>query len=181
MPKRRIIKASDLSGLWIYQDPKRGTIYYDILSRKGYILTTSDVQKYTLYTALLPLSVIVAVMFMSLFNLNYITTALIFAAVYIVGAIFFRFWFFYKLPVAEKWNRAKRESVFVYMARAYTKTRLIILIVLSLLLTITMPLYGVIEQYSGLNLYASYAAGGLAFAGMVICLVALILKNKYNY
>ncbi|MBQ1287199.1 MAG: hypothetical protein IIY22_01440, partial [Erysipelotrichaceae bacterium] len=60
MPKRRIIKASDLSGIFIYQDPKKGTIYYDILSRKGYILTSSDVSTYTIYTAMLPLCLVLA-------------------------------------------------------------------------------------------------------------------------
>ena len=45
MPKNNITKASDLSGLFIYQDPKKGTVYYDILTKKGYVLTSSDVKK----------------------------------------------------------------------------------------------------------------------------------------
>ena len=176
-----MIKASDLSGFSIFQDPKRGTIFYDIITRKGYILTTSDVRTYTLYTAMFPLSVLCAFLAMSMFNLNYISTGLIFAAVYLLTFMAFRFLFFYKLPIAERWKPVKKESVFLYLARGYSVRRLVILIFLLLALTIMMPLYANIEHRTGIDLYGSYGLGVAAFVGMIIVIISLIIKTKNNY
>ena len=145
MANRRIIKASDLSGFSIFQDPKRGTIFYDIISRKGYILTSSDVRTYTLYTAMLPLSIVIAVLAMSMFNLNYVTTFFIFLGLYLISFLAYRFAFFYKLPEATNWKKVKKESVFLYLARGYSKARLGVLIFLLAALTILMPIYAMLD------------------------------------
>ncbi|MBQ1900470.1 MAG: hypothetical protein II153_06135 [Erysipelotrichaceae bacterium] len=181
MPKRRIIKASDLSGIFIYQDPKKGAIFYDVLSRKGYILTSSDVSTYTLYTAMLPLCIVMALLCVQLFHLNYLAAAIIFIALYLIAAMWFRFTFFYKLPVAERWKPVKKENLFVYMARGYTKQRLIVLILLLLALTILMPVYAAEEHFEGVNLYATYVVAAATFVGLIITTTSLIIKNKHNY
>ena len=181
MANRRIIKASDLSGFSIFQDPKRGTVFYDIVSRKGYILTTSDVRMYTLYTSMLPLSIICACLAMSMFNLGYVSTILIFAAIYLLAFMAFRFTFFWKLPEAERWKPVKKESVFLYLARGYSKNRLIILIFLLLAISILMPLYAIIENRTGIDLYGSYILGAGTFIGMIIVIISLVLKIKNNY
>ena len=128
MPNRRILKASDLSGIFIFQDAKRGTIFYDIFTRKGYILTSSDVRTYTIYTAMFPLCIVIALFSVSLFKINYFSAFLIFVALYLLASAYFRFTFFYKLPVAERWKPAKRESIFMYFARGFSKQRLLVLI-----------------------------------------------------
>ena len=181
MANRRIIKASDLSGFSIFQDPKRGTIFYDIISRKGYILTSSDVRTYTLYTAMLPLSIVIAVLAMSMFNLTYVTTFFIFLGLYLIAFLAYRFAFFYKLPEATNWKKVKKESVFLYLARGYSKARLGILIFLLAALTILMPIYAVLEQRTGIDLYGSYALAGASFIGMIIVILSLIIKIRNNY
>ncbi|MBQ6335108.1 MAG: hypothetical protein IJI46_08585 [Erysipelotrichaceae bacterium] len=181
MPNRRIIKARDLAGIFIYQDPKQGTIFYDIFSRKGYILTSSDVKTYSLYTTIFPLSIIVAFGAMSLFNLNYLVTAIVFALAYLLGALAFRFMFFYKLPEAKNWKPVKKESIFLYLARGYSVTRLVILICLLIALSILMPIYANVSGYQGINLYGSYLVGAAALLGAIITIISLILKLKNNY
>lgn len=178
MPQRRIVKASDLSGLFIYQDPKRGTVYYDILSRKGFILTSSDVKTYTLYTAMLPLCMIAALLCTSFFHITYVSALLIFIALYLLAAIAFRIFFFYKLPEAENWKPRKRDNIIVSMATNFSKARLIILIFLLLALTVLMPAYAVIEKLDGFNLYASYILAFLTAIGSIIAFLALIRKVK---
>ena len=181
MPNRRIIKASDLSGIFIHQDPKRGTIYYDVLSRKGYILTSSNVRMYSLYSAMLPLCIIAATLSVSLFGLNYLSAAILFVALYLLAAVAFRYFFFYKLPVAERWKPVRTESIFMFFARGYSKQRLIVLIILLLLLGILMPLYGRIENFEGANLIGSDVLGGLAFAGAIVVIISLIIKIRNDY
>ena len=181
MPNRRIIKASDLSGIFIHQDPKRGTIYYDILSRKGYILTSSDVRMYSLYSAMLPLCILAAALSVSLFGLNYLSASILFVALYILAAVAFRYLFFYRLPVANNWKPARSESIFLYFARGYSKQRLVILIILLLLLGILMPLYGRIENYEGTNLIGSDVLGAIALTGSIVVLISLIIKIRNDY
>ena len=111
MANSRIIKAKDLTGLSIYQDPKRGTIFYDIFTKKGYILTSGDVKTYTIYTSMLPLCFIVAFAAMSLFKLDYIAALVIFLVLYAGVMVLFRIKFFYTLPEAEGFKPIKRENI----------------------------------------------------------------------
>lgn len=181
MPNRRIIKASDLSGIFIYQDPKRGTIFYDIFSRKGYILTSSDVNTYTVYTAMFPLCVVLALLSIQIFHIGYFAACLVFLALYILASVYFRATFFYKLPVAKNFKPVKKESVFLYMARGYSRQRLIILSLLLLALTVLMPFYALQEHYEGINLYACYIMALATLVGLIITVVSLIIKTKNNY
>ncbi len=181
MANSRIIKAKDLSGLSIYQDPKRGTIFYDIFTKKGYILTSSDVKTYTIYTAMLPLCFIVAFAAMSLFKLDYIVALIIFLVLFIAVMILFRVKFFYTLPEAEGFKPVKRENIFVYIARTFPKNRLIVLIMMLVALTILMPIYANMENVEGVNLYGSYVVSAATLIGAIICTIALVVKNRNDY
>ena len=92
----KVTKASELKGLTIYQDPKRGTVFYDIFTKRAFNITSSDIKGYMMYSALLPLSLFVAFLCMSAFSLNMVTTLLIMFGIYIIGAILFRIFFLYK-------------------------------------------------------------------------------------
>ena len=175
---RSVLKASDLSGLFIYQDKRRGTVYYDIFSRKGYILTSSDVKTYLLYTAMLPICIIVAFIITSAANMTYVSAFFIFIAMYLLAAIIFRITFFYKLPEATNWRPAKKENIFLSLARTYSKQRLIVLIILLLLLTIIMPIYAKMEGFTGINFYLTYFISALTAIAAIITFIALIMKSK---
>ncbi|MCR5096421.1 MAG: hypothetical protein K6A70_06755 [Erysipelotrichaceae bacterium] len=181
MPQRKIIKASDLSGMYIYQDPKRGTIFYDIITRKGYILTSSDVKTYTIFTAMLPLCLVLALGMLSLFPNNYVIPVICFLVMFITYQVLFRILFFYKLPVAEKWHPLKRENIFISMARNFSKPRLLLLIGMLTVLSILMPIYTKMQNLSGINLYASYIVEALTVIVDFISIIALSVKIRNNY
>ena len=181
MSERKIIKTKDLAGLTIYQDPKRGTIFYDIFTKKGFILTSSDVKTYTIYTSMMPLCFIVAFALSSLFSLGYIATIIIFLVLFIAMMILFRVKFFYTLPEAENWKPVKRENIFVSMAMNYSRNRLIALILMLMALTILMPLYANMEKYDNINLYGSYAIAVVTLIGAIICTISLVVKIRNDY
>ena len=181
MPQRKIIKASDLSGMYIYQDPNRGTIFYDIITRKGYILTSSDVKTYTIFTAMLPLCLVLALGMLSLFPNNYVIPVICFLVMFITYQVLFRVLFFYKLPVAEKWHPLKRENIFISMARNFSKPRLLLLIGMLTVLSILMPIYTKMQNLSGINLYASYIVEALTVIVDFISIIALSVKIRNNY
>ena len=181
MANRKILKASDLSGLSIYQDPKRGTIFYDIFTKKGYILTSSDVRTYMIYTSMLPLCAIVAFAAGSFFSLNYAAAFIIFVVLYAAVMILFRVKFFYTLPEATNWKPVKRENLFIWVARNFTRNRLILLILMLVALTILMPIYANMENATGVNLYGSYVVSAVTAIGAIICIISLVIKTKNNY
>lgn len=181
MANSRIIKAKDLSGLSIYQDPKRGTIFYDIFTKKGYILTSSDVKTYTIYTSMLPLCFIVAFAAMSLFKLNFLTAAIIFLFLFGAVMVLFRVKFFYTLPEAEGFKPVKRDNIFVSIARTFPKNRLIVLILMLVALTILMPIYANMENVDGVNLYGSYVISVITLIGVIICTIGLVVKIRNDY
>ena len=181
MPNRKIIKAKDLAGLNIYQDPKRGTIFYDVFTKKGFILTSGDVKTYTIYTSMLPLCFIVAFAATSLFSLNYVGAFAIFAVLYTAVLIIFRVKFFYTLPEAEGWKPVKRDNIFVWMAMNFSRNKLFLLAAMLIALTIMMPIYANMEKMSGMTLYGSYAVAAVTLIGAIICIISLIVKTRNNY
>lgn len=181
MPKNSISKASDLNGLFIYQDPKKGTVYYDIFSKKGYVLTSSDVKKYVLYSSSLFIGLVAAALAYALFNTGIVPAALIFVVVYVILEIIFRVSFLYKLPKAENWKPFKKDSIFVAIAKMYSTTRLAILIGLLILITILMPVYANMAQMDNVNKYGSYIIAAATGIYAIINIIALIQKKQNNY
>ena len=181
MPQKKMVKASDLSGISIFQDPKRGTVFYDYLTKRAYNITTSDVRGYVVYSSMLPLCLAAAFAMMSLFSLDYLSTLLIFLVTYLFVEILFRVLFLSKLPYIENWKPIKRDNLVVSMARKYPKLNLIILILLFIALTILMPLYAKVINMDDFNKYASYIISVCTACGAVISVMALYTKSKNNY
>ena len=180
MPKNNLSKASDLNGMFIYQDPKKGTVYYDILRKKGYVLTSSDVKSYVLYSSASSVALVAAVFAYMLFSFNILTSFLVFLGVYIIMSLLFRFNFLYKLPEADNWKPYKKDSIFVSIGKSYSNTRLTILIILLILITILMPLYAHMANMDQTNTIASYIVSVLTGVYAIINVIALIKKKRDN-
>lgn len=180
MPNNSIKKASDLNGLFIYQDPKKGTIFYDILTRKGYVLTSSNVRKYILFSSSFSIALVIAILGYTLFQLKIVPTLIVFVLAYLLLEIFFRVTFIYKLPVADNFKTFKKDNIFMSLAKNYSATRLIILIVLLLVLTILMPLYAKIANLDQVSTIGSYIISILTFVFAIISIIGLITKKKNN-
>lgn len=173
-----IPKAKDLSGLSIYQDPKKGTIFYDFITRKSFLISNRDVQSYLLSTYIMPVSVLLAFLFKSLFSLDLLKSILAFIAIFILLEILFRIFFVYKLTEIENYTPPKKENIIDSMANNYSKTRLIILLILLILLIFMMPTYAKLSNFEGINLAIVYLATFLTIVGFNITLIALIKKIK---
>lgn len=181
MPKKPNIKTSDLNGLFIYQDPKSGTVYYDILTKKGYVLTTSDIKTYTIYSSMFSLCLLLSMGLTYFANIKLTTALIIFVLLYIGSELLFRFAFFYKLPEADNFKPFKRDSIITMFAKKLSVQRLIVLIILLVALVILMPIYANMSNFTGLELYITYIIEALLIAGTIISIAALISKKKNNY
>ncbi|MDO4198098.1 MAG: hypothetical protein Q4D13_03780 [Erysipelotrichaceae bacterium] len=181
MAKKTKLQAKDLVGLNIYHDPKLGTIFYDIFSKKGYQLINQDVPKYNIYLGIMPLSLAATYLIYYWFNISFIGCIAVFIGIWMIGEIISRYVFFYKLPVADNWKPFKKDNVFISMAKTYSVARLIVLTILLIAISVITVINANMQHMEGINLYASYiiAAGAGIFA--LVTLISLIVKKKNNY
>lgn len=175
------LQAKDLIGLSIYHDPKYGTIFYDILSKKAYQLINQDVRNYNIYTAMMPLCAVIAYVCNLWFKVPFVGCLIVFLVLWLITELGARYLFFYKLPVLNNWKKFKKESIFDFMAKNYTGLRLLILTLLLVTIAVVMVVNARMEGFEGANLYASYAisAGALVFA--VISIISFIIKKVKKY
>ena len=173
-----IPKAKDLSGLSIYQDPKKGTIFYDFFTGRSFLISNSDVKTYMLSTMILPVCVLLTFLIKSFISLNLVKSILLFIVLFVIAEILFRVLFVYKLTEIEDYRPPKKEGIINFMAANYSRTRLIVLLILLLLLTIMMPLYAHVSNFQGGDLYVTYAVSLAAIAGMVLSILAIIRQSK---
>ncbi|MBQ1534220.1 MAG: hypothetical protein IIZ64_05345 [Erysipelotrichaceae bacterium] len=176
--KRNAMKASELNGLFIYHDQKKGTIFYDIFTKRAFIITSSDVQKYLVYTSMFPACILISFGVMSLLSLSLVDMIIMFIALMILTESLFRFFFFYKLPEVKNWKPEKRETVVSYLENNYSSARLTVLTVLLLALAAVIPLYTYIEEMKGIEYYLNYLIAAVALVFAVIVIIALVRKKR---
>lgn len=146
MANRKQIKASELTGFNVYQDPKHGTVVYDWISKKGFQLTTSDVRWYTLSQAFLPVAIVLIYICYSLFKLQMLPSIIIGIVSYIVMKVLYRVKFLNTLPCVENYKRPNNSNLVENAAEKYSKIRLIILLVLSIALVSVSTIYYIFSQ-----------------------------------
>jgi len=172
------MKASELNGLFIYHDQKKGTIFYDIFTKRAFIITTSDVQKYLVYTSMFPACILISFGVMSLLSLNLVDMMIMFIALMILSESLFRFFFFYKLPEVKNWKPEKKETVVSYLENNYSSARLTLLTVLLIALAAVIPLYTYFEEMKGIEYYLNYLIAAIALVFAVIVIIALVRKKR---
>lgn len=175
MPKN-IKKSKELKGLFIHQDKYHGTVYYDIFTKNGYILSDEDVKLYTWSIAFLPLTVILFY-FLLQFGIETYTSLAISIGFYIIAQIIYRFMFLYKLPCVEKYNKEKNGNIIDSLTSQYSKPRLIVLLVFLIALIGVTIAYILTSEFTGIIRIALWVLVGLTFIFFIIILIALTKKK----
>lgn len=175
MPNR-IKKAKELNGLFIYQDKYHGTVYYDIFTKNGYILSNDDIRYYTLSVAFIPLTVALFY-FTTQFKIDTYISLLISLGFYIIVQLIFRFAFLYKLPCVENYNKERNENIFDNLISNYSKQRLLLIIIFLAALTVVTLIYILINNFKGIALIALWSLFAITVLFLLLILKAFI-KNK---
>ncbi len=172
---RNTMKASDLRGVSIYQEKKR-TVYYDVLTKSGYVINNAEVRNYMLFSNRHTAIILGAVVIYYLSNNVVLSVGLGIAALVAVEFIF-RKAFLHKLPEIKAYNRPKKQSYVDSIAADETVTRIILLLVIGVLLAF-MLIYniatGVYEDQ--LSVIMSYIVIAGAIVLTVLHGIALIKK-----
>ena len=172
------MKASELNGLFIYHDQKKGTIFYDIFTKRAFIITSSDVQKYLVYSSMLPVCILVSFGLMSILSLGLADMVILFIALMILSETIFRFFFFYKLPEVKNWKPDEKGNIISFLENNYSSARLTLLIVLLLALAAVIPLYTYVEGMKGIEFYLNYLIAAAAIVLAVMVIIALVRQKR---
>lgn len=173
MARRKKLEAKDLGGLFIYQDPKKGCVYYDVFTKKGFVITNSDVKTYNVYSLSLPIG-IMAVYVLTLIGIEFWTSALVGLAVYIVLKLIFRFKFLYTLPEIPNYKKGQKESIFETLSKKYGTVRLLILSLLFIAIVVVTIINTKVSNFEGINLYLNYILAGAVCVVAVVFIIALL-------
>ncbi len=171
-------QKSVINGLFIYHDPKKGCVYYDFISKNGYILTKSDYSTYSKFSMLKLLSLTSIYLLIELLNFKLWQALITGISLFIIIEIIFRKTFIYKLPIIHNYQRCKKENIYVGLSRNMSYPMLILSLLASLSLAILMVLYAYTEKYTGINLVCSYILSFAMCVTFVIGVIALIYKIK---
>ncbi|MBQ1826402.1 MAG: hypothetical protein II126_00395 [Erysipelotrichaceae bacterium] len=169
-------KANTLQGMFIHHDDHNRTIFYDILTSKGYQIGNDEAKWYVVYSSLIPLYFAVIYFGYDFFGLPLIAALVIGIGLFIAAFLIFRFTVIYKLPVVTGFK--PESGILRSMAQRYSSGSLILLIALLLPLVILTPLYAYNEKFEGLNLYAMYGITAFEALFLIAVIIALVIKKK---
>lgn len=172
--KSQPVEKIRLSGRNIYTDKKGRVIYYDRITKKGYLVDKERENAAQFYKNRMVVILFAAILCGATFMT--VTQAVIgWAVLMLLAEISFRFGFLKKLEAVTDVDFERRVSALQYIVENKGRGKTIALIVLYLLLAVLVVLNAYIEKYSiGLLVFS----GGIAFVGIYFAVLHIIALTK---
>ena len=180
--KTKPVEKIRLSGRNIYTDKKGRTIYYDFVTRQGYLVDKKNENSAQFYKNRLVVILFAAILFAGTF-LTWIQAVVAWAVMMAVAEVMFRRSFLKKLEKVTDVDFEKRVSALQYTMENKEKGRIILLAVLYLALAVLVVLNAYMEKYS---LELLILSGGIALVGVYfsslhfVALIKLHLDREKN-
>lgn len=172
--------ARNLTGFNIYHvHDKNQTVYYDIFTKTGYIITNHKAESFSYWQLRLPVSIIISAMIM-LFNINPLICVAIGVAIYAVSTILFHTTFLDNLPINKYFVKPQGKGFFRDTAARYPLRVLMIITTLFFVLAIIMIVNQIIYKYEGNAKVVTYIFVAISIAGTIIMSYMTYLKKKEN-
>ena len=170
------ITTKDLKGWNIYHDPKYGTIFYDIYTKRGIHITRSDIKNYMFYSASLPLALMIPILLSMAIKISIPLIIVLIAVLFVAFQFLFRFLVFYKLPYEDNYKVDKSENFTKKVVNMFSKKRAILVMILSIFLEICLIIYLKTNILNGIYLYGTYLL--LAFAMLLLLVMMYVIFKK---
>lgn len=168
----------ELNGLFIYNDPKRGCVYYDIINKNGYVLSKSDYQSFNNFSLWKILSILSIYLFVQFLNVELWIAALMGIGIFVAIEIIFRKKFLYELPKIENYKRVSKDRLYVSMAKNMGMARLIFTTIIALITATLIIIFAELQGFDGLNKIITYIMALVMFAMFVNGIMAIAYKTK---
>ena len=172
------VEKNRLSGRNIYTDKKGRVIFYDMLTKKGYLVDKSSENAAVFFKNRFVVILFAAILFGATF-LSVLQAVIAWAVMMALSEFAFRMSFLKKLEPVTDVDFERRVSALQYIVENKERGRIIVLIILYFLFSVLVLLNAYTENYS-VKLWVF--SGCLAVVGVyfgVLHIVALIkMKNK---
>lgn len=167
----------ELKGFSIYQDKKGRTVYYDWISKNGYIIPESKYNSYTNYSIRLVISVLVGYLSALFLDNNYLAGTLIGISTYIAYTFVFHKRFLSTLSIIPNFKRPYRENYINRNIKEMTKKKALSIIFVSLFLLVAIIANLLVNGYDIFVLVLSIGLGLVAVGFMVVHIIILVKKE----
>ena len=174
------VSSKNLYGLFIYHDENGHAYYYDIFTRKYYLITDNQIQKYLVYSLRFALGIVTAFILRFSVNLNINFCILAGLTVYVVLFILFRKNFLAVLNSAKNIKKLKRDNYIVRTASGMEYWRIISLNLIALLIVFLCMYYLKNMTYTNTNLVVYSLIIVIAVIYFVVNIVAIVYKKIHN-
>ena len=174
--KSKPVEKIRLSGRNIYTDKKGRTIYYDFVTRQGYLIEKKSENSAQFYKNRLVVILFAAILFAGTF-LTWIQAIIAWAVMMAVAEVMFRRSFLKKLEKVTDVDFEKRVSALQYTVENKEKGRIILLAVLYFALAVLVVLNAYMEKYS---LELLILSGGIALVGIYFSILHVVALIKLN-
>ena len=162
--KSKPVEKIRLSGRNIYTDKKGRVIFYDMITKKGYLVDKKHENSALFFKNRFVVLLFAAILFGATF-LTWLQAAVAWAVMMAIAEFAFRRGFLKKLEV----------SALQYIVENKAKGKVIVLIVLYLLLAVLVILNAYVEKYSvGLCVLS----GGIALVGVYFAILHIVALTK---
>ena len=166
--KSKPVEKIRLSGRNIYTDKKGRVIFYDMITKKGYLVDKKHENSALFFKNRFVVLLFAAILFGATF-LTWLQAAVAWAVMMAIAEFAFRRGFLKKLEVV------RRVSALQYIVENKAKGKVIVLIVLYLLLAVLVILNAYVEKYSvGLCVLS----GGIALVGVYFAILHIVALTK---
>ena len=174
MSKKQQIPNTQLSGRNIYTDKKKRVIYYDWLTKQGYLVEKKFEGPVLFYQNRVVIILFIAILCAGTF-LTWQQATLAGIALLAVVEIYYRRKLFRSLEVVSDVDFGRRLTPLQSIVERKTKEKVIALIVLWAAFAILFPLNAYMEQYS---LPLMIFSVGLSIVGIYFCVLHIIALTR---
>nr|WP_302665344.1 hypothetical protein [uncultured Agathobaculum sp.] len=174
MSKKQQIPNTQLSGRNIYSDKKKRVIYYDSLTKQGYLIEKKNEGRILFFQNRLVIILFIAILCAGTF-LNWMQATLAGVALFAVVEIYYRAVFFKKLEVVTDVDFGRRLTPLQSIVARKSREKVLALIVLWAVFAVLVLVNAYMEQYSiGLMVFSV----GLAIVGAYFCVLHIIALTR---
>ena len=176
-------RTSVIRGLHIYKNDKGQTIYYDVLSKKAYIINKKDETLYLVLSRKLVIAIFLGLLVYFLSNFRVLLSIIIAAVIYIALFLFFRLFFIKNLNIDKKFQKDKTPDPLLSIVENTGYIRVIFIIILSVLIAgigyYNLTNNDTLTKYTTIIQYV-YIAFGLFFftCGITVLFIKIFTKKK---
>lgn len=175
MSKKKTPKETiRLSGRNVYTDRRGRTIYYDRLSKQGYLIDKEHENRMLFFHNRFVILLFTAILCAGTF-MTWVQAGLAWVITMVLVEVYFRVSFLKKLEVVHDIDFTKKVSALQFIVDHKSRGKIMTLAVLYLAFSVLIVLNAYLEQYSlGINILS----GALAVVGLYCCGLHLVALSR---